>query len=430
MLFRKVIRRIKTEYQKNHWIYSATEAALYLAIGGFIEEANKLLNEIWKHRLPYDRTTWLPDNAFEILWHASGKRPENVPFEKMNIDKLEIAHRDYLANPIIYQQYVGLDFETLDPSIKGFAFSVLKDGKFPDKESELKGLKFILSYLESESSQRNYHINQSYALASELAARNGITDVAIDLTKKWANSISKENSQINVALIGSNRHLSNLLVRGVIAEELGLNKEIANSFVNDAVVTIQNRINNGPSLIFGELNWTELLKKLSILSLEKEPTLFNDGQKEIHWIGIKPANIDDIKKKEIQLDLTLPEEYKSFLLSSNGLPIFSIIQPRLSQIEEIGSLKELYFKVYGDYEIFEIVKTYPGQDGEDFDILVESAICISDPGEESEVWLIPPHTDITDWECWEFSASNPGEHRYKNFRFYIENKIQFFEDYY
>jgi hypothetical protein len=54
---------------------SVTKSALYLATGGFLEEANRMLSALWQYRLPHDRNTWLADRALEVLWYAAGTRP-------------------------------------------------------------------------------------------------------------------------------------------------------------------------------------------------------------------------------------------------------------------------------------------------------------------------------------------------------------------
>ena len=56
--------------------YQVTEAALVMAAAGYLDEANDLLQCLWKHKWPHSENVWLPDWAFEVLWFASGKRPD------------------------------------------------------------------------------------------------------------------------------------------------------------------------------------------------------------------------------------------------------------------------------------------------------------------------------------------------------------------
>ena len=53
---------------------------------------------------------------------------------------------------------------------------------------------------------------------------------------------------------------------------------------------LMNRMEHGVSMIYGNLNWSELLHLLSELSIKKEPGNFTGEQKKDKWIGRKPAS--------------------------------------------------------------------------------------------------------------------------------------------
>jgi SMI1 / KNR4 family (SUKH-1) len=429
MLFRNVIREVQSEYEQDQWYRSVTNAALYLAIGGFLDEANRLLKELWKHNLPHNRNTWLPDRAFEILWYAAGKRPEIVPFKQISLDELEIEHRDYIIPSFWISQFTQDYTDEITDNTKALILSGLKEGRLPDSMAEEKALSYLIKYLNSIDKQNGYEISKQLSIVTELASKNGKKEIAINTLKKWAPYFDKYPYDSSPVLIGCNRHVAPLLLEGIIADELKLTSEICSSFVNEAINAIEYRIKNGPMLVFGDLGWAELIRKLSVLSIKDAPELFTDEQKSKHWIGKPPATREGVRQKEKQLGFQLPEDYREFLFISNGLSQFSIIQPELSSVEEIAFLKSSSNKAYGSDEIFEIIKTYPGKDDEeDFGLLVESAIAVSELPYESEVWLIPPRINNTDWECWEFSSTNPGERRYKSFRHFIEWHIQFLEN--
>jgi hypothetical protein len=424
MILKDSIRRVQSENEQDQWYMSITDAALYIAIGGFINEANLLLEGLWKHKIPHDRTTWLPDIAFEMLWYAAGNRPVSAPFPKPDIDELELSHRDYMVMPLWASQYANT-FDVLDPFSKGMVLMATKDGKFPPEKKEQEALNQFKLYFESTADRPAYSVCKGLSMATELASRIGEEDFAIDLLKKWAGKFNKYPYNNAVVLIGCNRHIAHLLLKGVIAKELELTKKICDSFVEEAISTIEYRVKNGPSFVFGDLDWPDLIKKLSILTMQNEPDLFTNEQKLNKWIGKHPAGHEAIKAKEEELGIVLPYDYKQFLLISNGLPKISIINPELLPVEKIRSIRDAYL---GNLELFEITKSYPGKEGEDFGSIVESGFLISEV-DESEIWLIPPYSDNKEWECWEFSASNPGERRFTNFRYYIENQIMFFERY-
>ena len=63
MLTKQVFRTIQSHDQEE-WYRKVTNVALFIATGGFLDEANRLLQALWKYNLPHDRNTWLPDQAF------------------------------------------------------------------------------------------------------------------------------------------------------------------------------------------------------------------------------------------------------------------------------------------------------------------------------------------------------------------------------
>jgi hypothetical protein len=79
-------------------MYTAvTEAAMYMATAGFLEEANGLLGDLWSYKWPHSRNCWLADRGLEVLWYATGSRPSSVPFTPQPIDRIELPHRVYMA---------------------------------------------------------------------------------------------------------------------------------------------------------------------------------------------------------------------------------------------------------------------------------------------------------------------------------------------
>ncbi len=431
MILKEAINSTRADYGQEQWLLKINHAALYIAAGGYIDEATAILVEVWKYRIPYDRTTWLTDRAFEVLWHVSGKRPFITPFPQSNIDELEVAHRDYLVSP----SGEFMPHTTVDNYVKAQMFCRSTNGKLPYKDMEETALSLFLPLI---GDKRNFNALNSYtvskivALVTELAAKNNKQEIAVSELKKWGSKIGRYPYDASLQLIAANRHVAPLLLGGLIKSELELNDKVVKQFFEQMMEALNYRKMNGLTYVFGGSNWQQLIKQLSELAIQDSVELFSEEQKSSQWIGYAPAKEEDILQKEKELGITFPSEFREFLLTSNGLASFSGIQPILSSVNEIDFLKKRYFDVYGDYELFELTKGYPGNgsEPEDFGALLESAIGISNMvGDEDEVWLIPPRGNIKDWECWSFSPSNPGEERHKNFRYYIESCIQFLERY-
>src|ERR1700756_3914019 len=111
LLGKRSLRRIQS-VEDNWMYYEVTRAALVMATAGHLEEANELLECLWKFKWPHSEDTWLPDQSFEVLWHASGNRPATAPFAKKSIDAIELAHRKYGRELVLtgYQMVKGPSF--------------------------------------------------------------------------------------------------------------------------------------------------------------------------------------------------------------------------------------------------------------------------------------------------------------------------------
>jgi SMI1 / KNR4 family (SUKH-1) len=399
MINRQVFRTIQSGKEKK-WYAAVTNAALYMATGGFLKEANELLVALWKYNLDHDRTTWMADNAFEMLWYAADERPKFVPFDKVNIDELELEFRRY-CTPL-----------------------EIKDNRMPLPEIELERLLFLEVAIADTSKMANYEFCNCTSLAAELAAKNNKIELAIKMAKLWASNYHERYLGYSFSKMANSRHVAPLLLQGIIADELKLTKEKCIAFVSDAIKVIEQRMREGDSLVYGKLSWTELLKKLSTLCIKDEPELFDKNQKEKNWIGYSPTTMQAIKQAEKRLGLKLPDDYKAFLLVSNGLPELSSTTPALLPIEEVDLLKNQYRKIYNDEEMLNSIKSYYDEEKETIAEYVERAICISKIPEEQEIWLIPPIRKTDDWQTWFFAFWLPGEDRFKSFRQFIENKIQ------
>lgn len=441
MINKQVFRTIQSGKEKE-WYAAVTNAALYMATGGFLKEANELLRALWKHNLDHDRTTWMADNAFEVLWYAAGERPEFVPFEKVKIDELEFDFRKYCtgADSFSIDDFIGfmpgLNLANVSPSEMILPdrsesptfFAAIKNGKMPKSEMELQSLERIEKELNRESPIANYEFCDYSSLAAELAAKNNKTDVAIKFAKLWAGNYHERYLGYSFAKMATNRHVAPLLLKGILADELKLSQKKCSVFLQEAIIVINERMIKGDTLVYGKLTWTEIIKKLSILSIKNDPDLFNEKQKKEKWIGLPPATKKSITESEKRLGIKLPNDYKEFLLVSNGLPEFPIINPPIIPIDGIDLLKKRYVKIYGDDNIFTIIKDYYDEEEGTIAGYVDKAIAISKLPAEQEIWLIPPMKKNKGWETWYFASWRPGEERFKSFREFIESGIQRLEE--
>ena len=62
----------------------------------------------------------------------------------------------------------------------------------------------------------------------------------------------------------------------------------------------------------------KILQDISALAIQLNKAAFTNEQKSLAWLGNNPANGEEIKLVENRLGVKLPDDYKSFLLLTNG----------------------------------------------------------------------------------------------------------------
>lgn len=453
-------------------VYShITNAALYMATGGFLEQANQLLSELWKYRLPHDRNTWLADTAFMVLWEAAGSRPGFIPFPLDNIDSIEKNMRGYIAmdkwaykmpdkpwneltgQDLLRQAFItaamvkgdgsrplgletimnpppatpanepgGLSAEYLDKITQYISsLSVQASDRYPSSQNEMEALAMLEKLAAEEAISC-----EGFALGAELAARHGKTDTAIHLAKIWASGYHKNYLGYSFPLLASGRHVASLLLQKVVAEELHLSEPMVREFLSQAIAVLDQRLQHGRSLVYGDLSWKELLFKISHASIALNEGEHDEAVRHSGWIGFEGATTDAIALAEKRLGVTLPEDYKLFLQTTNGFRSFPLNNPSLLPVDQIDFIGNIV-----DAGTFRSLLDWPGDenDPETFEDYVSRGIMISRYPDEQMVWLIPSIAGgTTSWQAWFFAYWVPGEQRYPGFRYYMEDQLQSIED--
>lgn len=133
-----------------------------------------------------------------------------------------------------------------------------------------------------------------------------------------------------------------------------------------------------------------------------------------------PATMADIAAAESRLGHTLPDDYKNFLLTSNGFEGFSDTGVVLCSVDQVIFLTSLSSETVDIW-----ANAMEGVDN-GFGDKLRSSIVIGGLQEEQQLLLIP--LSHGQWECWHFSSWRPGEVVYESFRFYMEEELQRLED--
>ena len=425
--------------------------------------------ELWKYKLPHDRNTWLADTAFMVLWDAAGCHPEFIPFSLDDIESIEKNMRGYIAtdkwgykmpeNP--WNELTGQDLlrkafitaamikgdgshrlsrETImNPppgtspgnfpvdymdKIKQYldSLSVQLSDQFPSSPDELEAL----AMLEKLVAEKTISC-EGFALGAELAARHDKVDTAIHLAKIWASGYHENYLGYSFPLLACGRHVAPLLLQKVVAEDLKLSESIVLEFLSQIIDVLNQRLQQGRSLVYGEFSWKDLLGKVSRASIDFEDGIYDEAVSQSGWIGFNGASASEITHAEQRLGLTLPEDYKHFLQISNGIRPFPLNNPPLLPVDKIDFIGNIL-----DVDTFDRLLNWPvdDKDPETFEDYLSRGVMISDYPDEQMVWLIPFATgNIISWETWFFAYWKPGEQRYPDFRFYMEDQLQSIEAY-
>jgi cell wall assembly regulator SMI1 len=160
----------------------------------------------------------------------------------------------------------------------------------------------------------------------------------------------------------------------------------------------------------------DLLKVLSISSIQLGDITYSSEQIKTQWLGSDiPASSEDIESAETRLGIKLPDDYKQFLLITNGFAATNNVEPQFEPIQKIDYLKNIddflvsVWKQDGTMEI--------GYD-------LEKSILIGGIDEEQCFLLIPPENN-EGWKYWKFASWIPGEDPFDNLEGYFSYVLDF-----
>lgn len=145
----------------------------------------------------------------------------------------------------------------------------------------------------------------------------------------------------------------------------------------------------------------KILKDISIKSIELGDinSELSTHQLNSLWIGYEPSLENEIDSVEQRLGIKLPQEYKDFLMITNGFHAANSVEPSFCQLDQIDFLMKV------DPELQEIWNEGNPEVGQK----LKTAIKIGGFGEDQYFFLIPPSNENSNWEYWIFAAWAPGE---------------------
>jgi hypothetical protein len=396
----KEIQSGELEWAYCHVTYKAVE----WTISGFVDEGINLLELLWSFGIEHSRNVWLDDEGLQIMWQVAGKKPSNIPFQFKDVEDIEKENWYRMFYPAWYEPYMQKVIEKPVEQLEGQELYVRAILEVYNKISSIDNiLRLFDKCIES---------GQDYATrpAFYLAAKAGFEKKADKYLSVFGKEYLNHPTSYTLSELMRDRSAATILLRGSLAPVFEITKEHCLTETKQIKEALEQRISQGRSLVYGNLSWKELLKEMSVLAVEQNTYEFTEEQREKKWLGYKGANEEQIKDAEKRLGVLLPNDYKEFLKVSNGFDCLSNINLTIMPVEKIDYLRTL------DAQLVNIWTSDP--DRNEFNHQFSSSILIGGYQEEQQLLLVPVSND--EWECWFFAVWSPGETKYPNFRFYME----------
>jgi cell wall assembly regulator SMI1 len=163
-----------------------------------------------------------------------------------------------------------------------------------------------------------------------------------------------------------------------------------------------------------------VLKRISELAIKSGNTQYSKEQIESKWLGNYPASVEGIEYAEKKLSIKFPQDYRDFLLLTNGFAATSNhTEPRFEAIENVDYLVNI--------ESF-MVETWNQKGLEDIGKELARSIIIGGIEEEQYFLIIPPDSLKGHWKYWEFASWIPGEYPFEDLLAYFTNVLENMEE--
>jgi hypothetical protein len=385
---------------------------------GFMSEANHLLDVLWQ----YDSKNFDKDRrineGFQVMWKASGLAPKTkIPFELSDIKKIEKKNLDYFLKPYGMPAIDDLGKPLAETPVDHlfvksiFLYSIKKAAP----EEVLDSLKKFLK----ESRHATHYTHFQAATSGCLIAAHCKNEILLkEFLTIWTEGFRKYTSKYFVTYLMSDRLIARFLLTGIFADKLSVTRSdcrFESKLLEDA---LKERSEKGRTLIYGHLNWQELLKRISELSIHYEEMEFTSDQIEKKWLGFEPASINEIRLKEAELGIQFPQDYIDFLLTSNGFIACQSTFPTLCPISEVGFLRDI------EPDIIDLFD--PESDGKLIFNSIRNSVFIGGLHDEQQMFLGP--VENGEWVCWFFASWLPGEWRFQSLRYYMEYILRELEE--
>ena len=406
------------------WVYiHITEKAVEWAIAGFIDQANHLLERLWKFNIPHSGNLWLTDQGFQVLWQVSKKQPAGIPFQFVDTSKIpEIEEDNWVSNffPLWHESYTSNFINKPIEELQGhelFVKAIVETHKGSENVNTI--LAALKRYIENDKPEGHAYFHAA-TCGSLLAARNNAPEAADYFITLWGKGYLQYWANYTLAHLMRDRKSAEYLLKGILAPVFKLTPALIEKETKEIIETLTNRMSSGRTLAYKKLSWKQLLDKISKIAIKQKTMDFSKEILAKRSLSRAPATKEQISAAEKRLNVVLPDDYKNFLLVSDGFECVVGTGVTLAPVDKID------FLINVDKELIDIWSEGNDEFGARYESKLKNCLIIGGQGEEQQLLLIP--LENNGWECWHFSSWAPGEMAYESFRFYMEGVLQRLED--
>lgn len=414
-----LLKDIQSEDEETMYI-SVTHKAEEWAAAGFMEGSNQLLAALWSYGIGHSGHLWVPDQGFQIMWEVGGKRPSKAPFAFASLDEIETVNRESVILRVgVVPGMENYLEKPIDSLTGGQLLGKAHHAAYEDSEPVPVILAGLERFLETEEAVGHAYFSAA-TLGAYLAAHSGRGAQAEGFIRLWGQGYLKWPQNYTLAYLMRDRATARYLLQGILAPVFGFTVERVQKDLALICAALAERMRKGRTLPYGHLSWQELLLSISTMAIKQKTNRFRESSIASGWLGRKGASPEAIRKAEKALGVTLPQDYKEFLLVSNGFEALTIAGASLVPVAQINHFAS------ADPAFVEDWIDAVWADDETAASRFRKSIIIGGFGEEQQVLLVPGGSG--GWECWFFASWNLGESRYPSFRFYMERQLQDLEE--
>lgn len=383
---------------------AVTNKAMEWMAAGLVQQANELLQTLWSFNIPHTPSLRLGDESLLVMWEVSKKRPGSIPFEQKDIRQIEIENWNSNIRPD--PQFIT--------ELNYYLFNIEND-TYDKSGNPARILKAIETYIK-EGNPDYLAYGQATATAALVAARSNNPAKAEHFIRLWGQGYVNFQENYGLWNLMRDRLTARLLLSGILAPVFGLTKDVCQQHTQLIAAKLSTRMQQGRTVAHGNLTWQQLLHKISELAISQETAAFSDEIKTKNYLGKPPASIDAVNEAEKRLQVPLPEDYKQFLLTSNGFECYANNGVTLLPIEQVD-----YIVNINTPQVMARINN-PGIYNTQFGAALTDSIVIGGIVETQQLLLVP--LGSRQLECWFLPDWDDSARLYPGFRFYMEEELK------